>query len=255
MVLQIEGGVAAWFIPVPEARFPVRFADFRPASWPKIWRANAGTPPPLSHTLDANGQRYSIHVWLGSHAPAELRRVVARVIASIRFKPLQPGTTRDGLAVLQKASHYPVGSFTLIHIHGSACQVEGACPNGSEPLYLVRAPGHYQSAGAAGDTRCVPASSCAPYGSFYTIGWLDRPGYPARCDLRVDEQAKQFYCTNMSARWDVYGRPITVPSHAISTVLTGDAKVSWDGTVLVGGGMPVSKSALSGLWPGLPPPR
>jgi hypothetical protein len=257
MVLEIQGGLTAGFIPVPDARFPIRLADFRPASWPKIWRANAGTPPPqLNHTLDADGQRYSIHVWLGRSAPAQLRRTAAKVIASIRFKPLKPGTTHDGLAVLQKASRYPVGSFTLIHIHGSACQVEGACPHGSEPLYLVHAPGHYQASRSNAQTRCIPASSCVPYGSFYTIGWLNQPGYPAACDLQVDQHAKQFYCTNMSARWDVYGRPITIPnSRDIPTVLTGDAKVSWDGTVLVGGGTPIGKSALRGLWPGLPPPR
>lgn len=257
MVLQISGGLGGELLQISDARFPLRFADFRPAPWPNLWRQN-GRPPPVSHTVNAGGQGYSIQVWLGPHAPAELRRTVARIIASMRFDPLKPGTTHGGVAVVQQASHYPVGSFTLIHVKGIVCNGQ-TCHRGTEPLYLVHAPGRFQYLShAPADERCIPASSCVPYGSFYAISWKDKTGYPSACDMRIDRRDKQFYCTNMRARWDAGGHHITTPNpHDYPIGLSFDvAKIAFDGHVIIGGKFTaeISRTVVRELWPGLPPP-
>lgn len=253
MVLQISGGPAGWLLPRPDARFPLRFADFRPASWPNlVWRHGVGVPPPVNHTVDAGGQVYHVRVWLGPRTPAAMHSVVARIIASIRFRALRPGTVQDGVAVLRTPSHYPVRSLTLIHLGGSACAAgTTACRGVGEPVYLIHAPGRYRwRPDAAADARCIPASSCAAYGSFYAIGWKSAGGYPSACKLRLDRHARRFYCTNMHASWNVLGRPITVPPHQHPTDLSfANAKIAWDGHLLVGFGGAPDISVQNGLWP------
>lgn len=253
MVLQITGGPAGWLLARPDARFPLRFEDLRPASWPNLaWRGNAGVPPPLNHTVDAGGQAYHVRVWLGPRVPTEMRSAVARIISSIRFRALRPGTVHDGVAVFQTPSHYPARSVTLVHIGGSACAAgTDACRKDGEPVHLIHAPGRYRwRPDAAPDTRCIPASWCVGYGSFYAIGWKSAGGYPSECSLRLDRRANQFYCRNMHARWDVLGRPIVVPAHQDPTDLTFEnAKIGWDGHLLVGLGPPPDTSVRNGLWP------
>lgn len=211
--------------------------------------------------MDAGGERYFIQVWLGRDAPARLRTVLVRMIGSIKFDPLRAGTTHGAVAVVQKASHYPDGSFTLLHIGGQVCAggVE-TCQNASEPIYLIHAPGHFDLSNLPLDARCVPASSCLPFGSFYAIGWRDKTGYPSACDLRLDRRDEQFYCTNTRARWDLGGRPITIPNsgHDYPTALSFDvAKIAWDGRIIIGGSYTseIPSSVVKALWPRLPPPR
>jgi hypothetical protein len=253
MVLQITGGPAGGLLPRPDARFPLSFKDFRPASWPNLaWRHSVGVPPPVNHTVDAGGQVYHVRVWLGPRTASEMRNVVARIISSIRFRALRPGTVNDGVAVFARPSHYPVRSLTLIHVGGSACAAgTTACRGAGEPVYLVHAPGRYRwRPDAAADTRCIPASSCVGYGSFYAIGWKSAGGYPSACNLRLDRRARRFYCTNMHARWDVLGRPIAVPPHQDPTDLSFEnVKIAWDGHLLVGFGGPPDISVRNGLWP------
>lgn len=260
VVLEISGGVGGELLQTPDAHFPLRLADFRPAPWPTLWRHN-GVPPPLAHTLDAGGERYSLQLWIGPHASAGMRPILAKIISSIRFSPLEPGTTHGAVAVAEEASHYPVGSFTLLHIKGQACAggVE-TCHARSEPIYLVHAPGHMRltpdHVQLPGDERCIPASSCVPLGSFYAVGWKDKTGYPSACDMRLDRRKKQFYCANDRARWDVGGRPITVPDHGYPTALSFDiAKVAFDGHVIIGGKLTAEmpKWMLQSLWPAAVP--
>jgi hypothetical protein len=84
-----------------------------------------------------------------------------------------------------------------------------------QPLYLVHAPG-----------------------GFYAIDWRSQTltgGYKSGCDLGLDRQNKEFYCTNLTARWDRIGRVLVRPKRASR----GDplnmtvAKAAWDGHILI----------------------
>jgi hypothetical protein len=252
-VLQISGGEGGELLQIPDARLPLRLADFRPAPWPDLWRKN-GVPPFVSHTLDAGGQRYTVQLWIGPRAPARMRPVLARIISSIRFDHLRSDTLHGSVAVAQKASQYPVGSFTPLHIKGEACSgSEETCHAGTEPIYLVHAPGRSQYyTHLDTEERCLPASSCVPFGTFYAIGWKDKTGYPSACHMRLDFRHKQFYCANIRARWDVGGRPITVPDHGYPTALSFDvAKIAFDGHIIIGGKFTaeIPKRVVRALWP------
>jgi hypothetical protein len=159
------------------------------------------------------------------------------VIESLTFPRLRPRTVVGNEFVLQTPRHYPVGSFTPIHAPGEICAGDvRRCRNGLAPYYLVyargrlRAPVRVQPCG-------LPAGSCTPTGSFYAIGWTVESvlgGY-TRCDLRLDRRHKQFYCTNIDARWDRFGRVIRRPrqAHVDDPLQLLFAKVAWDGHVVL----------------------
>jgi hypothetical protein len=111
----------------------------------------------------------------------------------------------DGFTVLKLESRYPLASFTRVRAQGV-------------PFYLVHAPG-----------------------GFYGVGWRWETltgGYKSRCRLQLDPRRRQFFCTNMRARWDRVGRVLVTPPGA----QRGDplnlavAKVAWDGHVLLHAG-------------------
>ena len=263
-MLLVEGGLAP-MVTVPDSRFPIELSSFRRPRYPDFSAADSkkrGVPPSLDMQTEADGQRYSAIALIGPRASPQLRAQLARVIASVAFPPLRPGTNVNGLTVLQSASHYPVGSFTLVHARGAICDGHANdCVSGSAPFYLVHAPGRLHTPDLI--EPCSPPASCAPAGAFYGIGWtwqLMQGGYTSRCNLRLDTRDDQFFCRNIDARWDRVGRVITRPRGARfnDPLQFAFAKVAWDGhVVLVSGfgGNPPREPALRLLWPNWLPVR
>jgi hypothetical protein len=253
-MLAIAGGPAP--IPtVPDSRFPIQLATFRPARFPDY--SKKGVPPTIDLPIEADGQHYAAIAVIGPNAPPQLRAGLARVVASLSFPRLRTGTEVGyGLTVLQPASHYPIGSFTLVHAHGAICD-HGVrdCRYGQAPFYLVHAPGRL----APGLLQpCAPTgTACSPTGAFYAIGWTDENvlgGYRSTCHLRLDRPHQQFYCTNLDARWDRVGRVITRPAGARfgDALQFAFAKIAWDGHLVLVSGIdenPPRQSAARILWP------
>ncbi len=196
-MLRREGGPGP-DLELPETRFPVRLRSFRRAT---AWYGK-GRPRPLERTVVAGGRNYVALAWIGSHAPPARRAELARIVASLAFPALRPGDTVGyGFQVLQPRDRYRVGAFLRLRI-------------GGQPFYLVRAPG-----------------------GFYGIGWTSQTlagGYKSRCDLQLDRRRKEFFCTNMLARWDRIGRVLVRPPNAWEDdpLNVAIAKVGWDGHVL-----------------------
>jgi hypothetical protein len=216
-----------------------------------------GVPPSIARSIEADGAEYSAVVWIGHDASPRLRAALGRVVASLSFPRLEPGTILGDLTVLQSADRYPIGSFTQIRTQGLLCDRDPRrCHWGSEaPFYLVHAHGRLQERPLV--VPCVRPRSCTPLGGFYAIGWRDEGtigGYRSGCDLRVDRSRMQFYCTNLHARWDRVGRVIARPpgSRFGDPLQFTPAKVSWDHHVLFAPGTdehPPPLRSLRLLWP------
>lgn len=203
-------------VELPESRFPLRLASFGRSS-----EYTDSTPRPLGRTVVADGRNYSAQAWIGPKASAAQRVALARIVASLAFPLLRTGQTVGyGFAVFQPSGSYPIRSFTRVRVEG-------------QPFYLVHAPG-----------------------GFYAVGWRWQSltgGYKSHCDLRLDRVHKQFFCTNMAARWDRIGRVLAKPPGATR----GDplnitvAKLSWDGHVLLFPGVArfAGASYAHQLWP------
>jgi hypothetical protein len=218
-ILSREGGPMPK-VDLPETHFPLRLSSFEPSSdYP-------GTiPTPVERTIVVNGLTYPAQAWVGAQASSALRTTIGEVVSSLSFPRLRVGeTVGTGFRVLQPASRYPVGTFVRIRV-------------GSQPLYLVHAPG-----------------------GFYAIDWRWQTlsgGYKSHCDLRLDRRAAQFYCANLTARWDRIGR-VVVRAHGASR---GDplnmalAKTAWDGHVLINPGISHFATADDAhrFWPGWRP--
>jgi hypothetical protein len=182
----------------PDSSFPIDLETFVPSEYP-----DKNAPPSVSRSIHANGRRYRVIAWIAPEAPRALRARLGEVVRSVSFRPLLPGTVvGSGFAVLERDTHYPVGSFTSVHAGGL-------------PFVLVHAPG-----------------------GFYALGWnWSGPpgGYRSSCRPRVDEQRKELCCADCGARWDRLGMVITRPP----TADEGDplhlsvAKVAWDGHVML----------------------
>jgi hypothetical protein len=220
-IVRAEGGPGP-NVELPESRFPILLSSFGRSS------EYASSPPrPLGRTVVADGRNYTVQAWIGSKATAARRAELGRVVASLSFPRLRIGETVGyGFRVFADARRYPVRSFTRVRVHG-------------QPFYLVHAPG-----------------------GFYAIGWTWQSlagGYKSRCNLRFDAARKQFFCTNMGARWDRVGRVLVKPAVAAR----GDplnvtvAKVAWDGHVLLFPGVARFADARYAheLWPAAYPSR
>jgi hypothetical protein len=214
-ILRREGGPAP-NLELPETRFPLRLASFEPS------QAYPGTKPvPVERTVVANGRSYLALAWIGERAPAELRRALERVVSSLSFPRLRPGTlVGDGFSVLRLETRYPLGSFTRVRAQG-------------QPFYLVQAPG-----------------------GFYGVGWRRQTlagGYKARCQLELDRRRREFFCTNQRARWDRVGRVLVRPRGASrgDPLNLAVAKVAWDGHVLLHAGTArfADRRLARELWP------
>jgi hypothetical protein len=99
-ILRREGGPAP-VVELPESRFPLRLASFGRAE----------------RMIVADGRDYIAQAWIGAHAPAAKREMLARVVSSLAFPRLQVGETVGyGFRVFAPARRYPVGSFTRIRV-------------------------------------------------------------------------------------------------------------------------------------------
>lgn len=250
------------FLPgtVADSRFPIEPSTFtRPQSgdFPPADYATLGVPHELTRPIDADGQHYQALILIGPAASASQRAAIKSVIASLTFPPLHTGGQAGDETVLGAATNYPVGSFTLIHAHGEICNGSVyRCHSGSQPFYLVHAPGRLHQPDLIQACQPSPAA-CAPAGAFYALGWTSedvRGGYRSACHLRFDARAEQFYCTNSPARWNRTGRAIRLPPGATFAdgLQFAFAKIAWDGHVvfLPGlGGNPPRAHATALLWP------
>ncbi len=215
-IVRQEGGPLPR-LDLPETHFPLRLSKFRPSS-----DYSDSKPRPVEQTVVAGGRIYIAQAWIGPEAAPTQREAIGRVVSSLSFPRLLVGQTVGyGFRVLQPASRYPVGTFLRLRVAG-------------QPLYLVHAPG-----------------------GFYAIDWrwetLAR-GYKSRCDLQLDRRAMQFYCTNLTARWDRIGRVLVRPPRAPrgDPLKMAVAKVAWDGHVLLNPGTAHFATAADAhrLWPG-----
>jgi hypothetical protein len=242
----------------PDSRFPLARSTFaRGASFPPVDYSRLGVPHELARPIDADGQHYQALILIGPMASNRARAAIDAVIASLTFPRLHLGEQAGDEAVLRLASRYPVGSFTLIHAGGQVCDGSAhRCRAGSQPFYLVHAPGRLHQPDLI--QPCEPsAAACAPPGAFYALGWTwqdVRGGYRSACRLRLDPRDEQFYCTNLAARWDRTGRVIRAPRGAKfpDGLQFAFAKVAWDSHVvfLPGlGGNPPRAAAAKLLWP------
>lgn len=220
-ILRREGGPGP-DVELPESRFPLRLSTFgRGSMYPDT------RPRAIGRTIVADGRDYIAQAWIGPKASAGERAALARLVSSLSIPRLHVGRTVGyGFRVFPPSSHYPVGSFTRVRVQ-------------RQPFYLVHAPA-----------------------GFYAVGWTWQSlsgGYKSQCDLTLDRPRKQFFCTNMSARWDRVGRVLVEPPGATR----GDplnvtvAKVAWDGHVLLFPGVARFAGAQYAhrLWPAAYPRR
>jgi hypothetical protein len=199
-VVRAEGG-APPDLESAETRFRLDLASFHASDqYPNA------EPRPLEQSVVANGRTYTALAWIGEKAAPELRASLERVVSSLAFPSLHPGTlVGDGFTVLKLESRYPLALFTRVRAQGV-------------PFYLVHAPG-----------------------GFYGVGWRWETltgGYKSRCRLQLDPRHREFFCTNMRARWDRVGRVLVRPRGAArgDPLNLAVAKVAWDGHVLLHAG-------------------
>jgi hypothetical protein len=269
-IVNSQGEAPPMIDSVPDSRFPIELATFRPSRLPHGVAYNAttgetttgsdynGVPPSVERAIQANDGRYAAIVWIGRNASPRLRAMLQRVVASLSFPRLHPGTMVGDLTVLQPARHYPVGSFTLIRAQGLLCNGDPRRCHWGEgaPFYLVHAPGRLRSPRMI--EPCTPRGTCVPALGFYALGSRSEGtigGYRSRCDLRLDRRRRQFYCTNLKARWDRVGQVIRRPPGARvdDPLQFSYSEVAWDGHVLLAAGTdegPPRSGAAELLWPG-----
>jgi hypothetical protein len=218
----------------PDSRFPIELATLTKPD------REIGLAGARDRVIVANGLVYTATVIIGPRAAPALRAALAGVLASLRFAAQHPGTTNGPgrQFVLQTPSHYPSGSFTLVHAPGEICGVSvDSCHNGIAPLYLVHA--DWRLARNVWRSPCgQPANRCVPMGSFYALGWRAQQvqgGYTSRCVMRVDRVHQQFYCANFDARWDLFGRTLHRPRWASvnDDLAVIPTKISWAGFVVL----------------------
>jgi hypothetical protein len=258
-MLLIQGGPVG-NLTVADSRFPIQFSTFSSPqrnAFPVSDYLERGVPAERTRPIDADAQHYEAMAFIGDDASPQLRRALARVTNSLSFPRLAPGTTVGEQSVLEPASHYPVGSVTLVHAKRAICSgTVNTCRPGSEPFYLVHAPGRLHQPDLLNPCSPKP-DACSPPGAFYALGWTSeniRGGYRSGCQLRLDRKRKEFYCANNSARWDRVGRVIRRPAgeHIKDPLAFSFAKVAWDGqVVMIAGvaGQPPAERALRMLWP------
>jgi len=197
-----EGGNLTLPDPTPEARFPLRVSQFQPQIGDP--GKPRGSPRVRALEFEANGLRFIASVWIGRDVAAAGRHGLEALVESLRFRPLRPGSVvGQGFAVLERASHYPKGSFT----RGRTDDLL---------FYLVHAPG-----------------------GFYAVGWPSAapPGGPEpTCDVRFVPRRLEFRCSGESrTRWDRLGRLVAPASNKQSGSLRlMVAKLGHDGHMLVG---------------------
>ena len=142
-----EGGGPPPDLETPETGFPIRLADFTAADF-----TSTRAPRPKKLTVAADGNSFFVLAWVGPNASAAAHRLLDRVIGSLSFPPLRPGTTvGEGFQVFQPVDRYPLGMFLRVLVAG-------------QPFWLVRAPGGFYTVGWREQTTppaTSPAATCA----------------------------------------------------------------------------------------------
>jgi hypothetical protein len=166
----------------------------------------------LRRPFQANGADFVLETWAGDDASKTERLALARVVRSLRFPRLRPGTvTGHGFFVLERSHAYRVGS--VAQFEGRDLPVGGGH---RRTFHLVRAPRRFYA--LAGACNLVN-------------GYAGCPG----CDVRFDRTAREFSCAN-GARWDRLGRVLLNPDpqrFRNDPLLVLPTKVGQDGHVLV----------------------
>lgn len=209
-ILQLGGGPAP-DLSGPEARFPLRRSEFRYVGM---------GPEPRAHTygMIANGAPWAVYTWFGPKASQNDQERIWRIVESLRFPPQRPGTMSGSFYVLQKASHYPVG--TVVKVLAK-----------DEPFFLVHAPG-----------------------GMYAVGW--EPKFEQKCHMGFDRKRFAFFCATRRGWWNRMGEPMVSPVAGLmpdDALMLGQAKIGRDGQVLVGNWMglggPLYKQYEQRFWP------
>ena len=230
----------------PDSAFPVALSEFGRPHIERFFSSadsrRAAIPPARTREIVAYSQEITAVALIGAKASPTLRTELTKVIASLSFPRLSPGEQVGIGEVLGPASRYPVGSFTFVHVRSAN--------NHSEPTYLVHAPGRLGYG-----HQCQTYSPCIPAGAFYGIGsvYNTRNTRAPRCQLRLDRQHDEFYCSNLGVRWDRIGRVISRPANEsyIGSIEGLYAKIAWDGQIMIipGFGPQQSRAAVQKLWP------
>jgi hypothetical protein len=188
-MLHLEGPVMP-DLTSPEARFPLRRSEFER-------EGSAPFPSPFEHSMIANGDTWVVYARFGEKASHRDQERIWRIVESLRFPPQRTGTMSGSFYVLQKASHYPVG--TVVKIRDT-----------DWPFFLVHAPG-----------------------GFYAVGW-DRY-FEAHCLMGFDRKRHAFFCATRRGWWDRFGEPMVSPVAALvpdDVLNLGEVKVGRDGQLL-----------------------
>jgi hypothetical protein len=174
-VLQMSGG-PMYLPPGADTTFPIAPRDLKASGGSRSgWR---------SAQVIANGEPYTLWANVGPEATQADRAAVPSIIASFRFRAVQPGTFVRGPLdywVLQAPELYPIGTVAR---HGMPSSSYGR----PFPFYLV----HVRD-------------------GFYALAWpADLDGGYKHCDVRYVVERHEFACPN-GARWGLDGSVIAKP--------------------------------------------
>jgi hypothetical protein len=233
------------FVIGPDSRFPIQIGQFGLARAhlyfsPAVARRD-GIPPARSDQVVAYSRLVTATAIIGPKASPTLRKQLAEVIKSLGFRRLAPGSQVPNGYIVGPASRFPVGSFT---------RIEARFLDHRTAVYLVHAPGRFTV-----DHQCPTTGSCTQTGAFYGMGetYNTRLGHAPNCQIQLDRNDKQFYCTNLGVRWDRVGRVVKQPAgEKYIGAIGGDyAKRTWDGQIMLipGWGPQLSRGAVHLLWP------
>lgn len=187
-----------------DVRLPLKLTDLRPSIRHNPRVVELGRP------FSANGWALDARALIGRDASEPDRAALERMLASLRFPPLEEGTVAgDGSYVLGRTQRYPVGSVTR---HGKR-DLPFSRRITRLTFYLVHAPG-----------------------GFYAIGHTANlvGGFPA-CPLQFDRARSEFFCS-YGARWDRVGRVLANPDPdrlRDDHLMVFRTQISQDGHVLV----------------------
>jgi len=201
------GGPGPGFTPAGSSRFPLRASSFQ-----RIRPYVGGSEPaPAYREFTADGFGFTAAVWIGPDASSAGKRAVWRVIRSLGFPRLRPGTIwNKSVYVLRPAGHYPEGSVTAFP--GSSLPTV-PMPRFTRGFYLVHAPRGY-----------------------YVIDrlFVSPEPHAVTCTVAYDRASSRFYCPGTALRWNLVGRQLGQHGGQDGWDLSGSAApVATDGHVLV----------------------
>jgi hypothetical protein len=213
-VFQTFGG--AFFIPSdPDSHFPISYDDLKVQRglYEGEW---------LTKSVITNGDSYTIEARIGIDASDKDRQAAADIVSSLRFLPLQTGSTTGRQLtyyVLDQADAFPVGSVRRF----DEANLPEAGYRNPAPFYLVHVPE-----------------------GFFALSWEhDLQGGYKDCDVRYEPASREFSCAN-GARWDLSGSVIAKPKPKLPDDRLGVkmVRISLDDHVLVSPNVTMSTTSL-----------